>query len=104
MRTWRLGSGGAGCLCPQLGWSAMMLLRLLCMTSFAMLLPSLPPLSFCHNQVLRALAYVHSHGDIHRDVKAGNVLVDGDGHVKLGDFGVAGELSTGLIGLGLGVG
>lgn len=41
-------------------------------------------------QVLSALAYIHSHGDIHRDVKAGNILVDGEGHVKLGDFGVAG--------------
>jgi serine/threonine protein kinase len=41
-------------------------------------------------QVLSALAYIHSHGDIHRDVKAGNVLVDGEGQTKLGDFGVAG--------------
>ncbi|KAF6252296.1 MAP kinase [Scenedesmus sp. NREL 46B-D3] len=40
-------------------------------------------------KVLEALAYVHKQGDIHRDVKAGNVLVDGDGNVKLGDFGVA---------------
>jgi serine/threonine-protein kinase OSR1/STK39 len=41
-------------------------------------------------EVLRALAYVHTHGSIHRDVKAGNVLVDGEGRVKLGDFGVSG--------------
>lgn len=41
-------------------------------------------------QVLSALAYIHSHGDIHRDVKAGNVLVAGEGQTKLGDFGVAG--------------
>ncbi|WIA42603.1 hypothetical protein OEZ86_008578 [Tetradesmus obliquus] len=40
-------------------------------------------------KVLEALAYVHKQGDIHRDVKAGNVLVDGEGNVKLGDFGVA---------------
>lgn len=49
----------------------------------------------CH-QVVSALAYIHSHGDIHRDVKAGNVLVDGDGQVKLGDFGVAGKLTAEL--------
>ncbi|KAI3894938.1 hypothetical protein MKX03_022876 [Papaver bracteatum] len=39
--------------------------------------------------VLRGLEYMHHHGDIHRDVKAGNILVDSNGEIKLSDFGVS---------------
>ena len=39
--------------------------------------------------ILSALEYLHHQGITHRDLKAANVLVDANGRVKLGDFGVA---------------
>jgi WD40 repeat protein len=40
-------------------------------------------------QVCDAVQYGHQHGVIHRDLKPGNVLVDGHGQPKVIDFGVA---------------
>jgi hypothetical protein len=39
--------------------------------------------------VCQGLAFAHSKGIIHRDIKPGNVWLSGDGTVKIGDFGLA---------------
>ena len=44
--------------------------------------------------VADALAYMHAHGVLHRDVKPGNIGMTADGAVKLFDFGLAWDEGT----------
>jgi serine/threonine protein kinase len=39
--------------------------------------------------IAEGLAYLHNNRVVHRDMKSGNVLVDGDGRAKIADFGLA---------------
>lgn len=40
-------------------------------------------------QIVQALAYAHSRGVIHRDIKPGNIIINSHNQVKITDFGIA---------------
>ncbi|GCC26178.1 hypothetical protein chiPu_0004593 [Chiloscyllium punctatum] len=48
-----------------------------------------PQIRVVARQMLEAVDYLHSQKIIHRDLKAGNVLLTQDGNIKLADFGVS---------------
>jgi serine/threonine protein kinase len=49
------------------------------------------PIKLCIKYIIEAakgLAYIHGKGFVHKDIKPANFMVDGDGVLKIGDFGI----------------
>ncbi|RAL62503.1 hypothetical protein DID88_005068 [Monilinia fructigena] len=53
-----------------------------------------PEVRFYTVQIAGAIKYMHARGIIHRDLKMGNIFLDKDMNVKIGDFGLAALLMS----------
>lgn len=44
---------------------------------------------YIFKQIIEGIAHIHTKGVLHRDIKLDNILLDGKGIIKIGDFGVS---------------
>ncbi|XP_045470842.1 serine/threonine-protein kinase polo [Harmonia axyridis] len=51
-----------------------------------------PETRYYMKQILQGVTYLHERRIIHRDLKLGNLFLDDDLHVKIGDFGLAARI------------
>uniref|UniRef100_A0A1B6H4A9 Protein kinase domain-containing protein n=1 Tax=Cuerna arida TaxID=1464854 RepID=A0A1B6H4A9_9HEMI len=51
-----------------------------------------PEVRYFMKQILEGVLYLHERGIIHRDLKLGNLFINDDVEVKIGDFGLAAKI------------